>query len=89
MFSPPAIGGSSLGGKKDTESHCRHREEEPNKEEETQKRIQGETITKSSAPPGTFSMLKMLSQTYSQCSKVDVKHRKWFCCAICDIHVNN
>ena len=34
-------------------------------------------------------MLKMLPQTDNQFSKVDVKHGKWFWCAICDIHVKN
>ena len=34
-------------------------------------------------------MSKMLPQTDNECLKVDVKHVKWFWCAICDIHVNN
>ena len=34
-------------------------------------------------------MFKMLPQTDTQFSKVDVKDGKWFLCAICDIHVNN
>ena len=41
------------------------------------------------APLVTVSMSKMLPQTYNQCSKVDVKHGKWFWCEICDIHVKN
>ena len=89
MATPPVIGGRSLGGEKYTVSCCRDREEEPNEEEYPRKRTQAETITKSSAPPGTGSMFKMLLQTDNQCSKVDVKHRKWFWCEICDIHVKN
>ena len=78
-----------MSDKKDTAYCCRDREEEPNEEEEPQNRIRAETITKSSAPPGTVSMFKMLPQPDNQCSKVDVKHSKWFWCTICDIHVNN
>ena len=89
MAAPPEIGGSSLGGKKDTESCCRDCSEKPNEEEEPWKRIQAETITKSLDPPVTVIMFKILPQTDNQCSKVSVKHRKWFWRAICDIHVKN
>ena len=78
-----------MGGEKDTASRFRDRKEEPNKEKDPRKRIRAEIITKSSAPPGTVSIFKMLPQTDNQFSKVDVKHEKWFWCAICDIHVKN
>ena len=70
MVAPPAIGGSSLGGKKDTAFHCNDCEEETNEEKEPRKRIREETITKYSAQPGTVSMLKFFhkqiinAQTY-------------------------
>ena len=89
MATPPAIGGSSLGGNTYTVSRFRDLKEEPNEEEEPWKRIRAEIITKYSAPPGTFSMFKMLPQTDNQCSKIDVKHGKWFWCAICNMHVKN
>ena len=78
MVAPPAIGGSSLGGKKDTASCFRCHEEEPNEEEDLRMRIWEETITKSSAPLWTVIMFKMLPQTDNQCSKVDVKHGNGF-----------
>ena len=89
MATPTAIGGISLGGDKYTASCCHDCKEEPNEEEDPRKRIQAETITKSSTPPGTVSMFKMLPQTDNQCSKVDMKHGKRFWRAICEIHVNN
>ena len=89
MVTPPAIGGSSLGYKKDTAYCWCDREEEPNEEENPRKHIQSETITKYSAPPGTVSMSKMLTQTDNKCSKVYVKHGKWFWCEICDIYAKN
>ena len=74
MVSTPAIGGSSLGGKKDTASRFRDSEEETNEGEYPWKSILAETITKSLDPPGTVSMFKMLPQTDKKCSKVDEKH---------------
>ena len=77
MLAPPEIGGSSLGGKKDTSYCCHDCEEEPYEEEEPRKRIREETITKYLPPPVTISMFKMLPQTDNQCSKIDAKHGKW------------
>ena len=89
IVATPAIGGISLGGKKDTAYCFRDCEEELNEEEDPRKRIREEKITISLNPPGTISIFKILPQTDNQCSKVDVNHGKWFWCAICDIHVKN